>query len=466
MTFSGKKKKSGYIVESRILLSHRKQASLTEGHVPAVLLRLSLPMIAVALGIVIFNLTDTFFVGRLGALPLAALSFTFPVVLFTGSISMGIGIGTSVTVSRALGAKDRSLAARLTTDSHLLTVIAAIVIMVAGLLTIDPLFLLLGAKSDILPMIREYMTIWYAGYPFVIVSMTSMQVIQAGGDARTPGILMVASVCANIALDPALIFGLGPFPELGITGAAIATVLARSSSMLFGIWIVAHREKLFSFSGSSIVQTVRSWGKILYIGIPAGMTNVMRPLSMGIITRLVAAHGVLAVAGFGVATRLETFALIFIMAIAFVLTPFAGQNAGAQKFRRIRQGMRYATLFSLGWSIIAFGVFIFFAGPLAAVFNDTPDVVTVAVRYLKIMAASYGFQGTALLASAAFNGLHLPWTATALAFIRMFVLYVPLAWAGSTLFGLPGLFAGAAFANVLSGIFGFGWFERRIAGHR
>ena len=444
------------------MLKLRKRLALTEDHVPTVLLRLSLPMTAVSLGIVVFNLTDTFFIGRLGALPLAALSFTFPVVLFTGSLSMGLGIGTSVTVSHALGAQDRSLAQRLTTDAHLLTVTVALVVMAAGLATIDPLFTILGAESDVLPLIRRYMVIWYAGMPLVVVSMTSTQVIQAGGDTRTPSILMVASVGANIILDPLLIFGLGPFPALGITGAAIATVFARSSAMLLSVWIVARRERLFSFAGNTMGATVRSWRRILHIGIPAAATNMMRPLSMGIITRLVAAYGVLAVAGFGVATRLETFALILVMAVSMVLTPFAGQNAGAQRYGRIRQGVRYASLFSLAWSTVAFAVFIAFAEPLAAVFNETGQVTTVASRYLTIMAISYGFQGMVLMANAAFNGLHMPWTAATLAGARLFVLYVPLAWVGSRLLGLGGLFAGAALANLIAGIVAFAWFERRI----
>lgn len=445
------------------MLKIRNRPELTKDHVPTVLLRLSLPMMAVSLGIILFNLTDTFFVGRLGALPLAALSFTFPVVLFTGSISMGLGVGTSVTVSRALGAGDHDRACRLTTDAHLLTALVALVIMVAGLLTIDPLFVQLGAEKDVLPLIRQYMVIWYIGMPFVVVSMVSLQVLQAGGDTRTPGILMVASVSANILVDPLLIFGPGPFPALGIRGAAIATVLARSSSMLFGAWIVGRREKLFSFGGSSVPAMIRSWKRILHIGIPAAATNAMRPLSMGVVTRLVAAHGVLAVAGFGVATRLETFALIFIRAVSMVLTPYVGQNAGANELRRAKHGMRYATVFSLAWSVVALGVFVAFARPLAAVFNQTEEVVSVASRYLTIMAVSYGFQGAVLMANAALNGLHMPWSATALAFTRLFVLYVPLAWAGSALFGLGGLFGGAAIANVISGIVGVVWFERKAA---
>ncbi len=440
----------------------RKRPSITEDSVPSVLFRLSIPMMAVALGIVIFNLTDTFFVGKLGTVPLAALSFTFPVVIFSGSLSMGLGIGTSATVSHALGAKDRTLARHLTTDAHVFAGFLGILVSVVGLLTIDPLFRLLGAENDVLPLIRSYMTIWYYGLPLVIISMTSVQVIQACGDARTPGILMAIAILGNIVLDPILIFGIGPMPRLEIAGAAVATVLARSSSMLFGLYILARRERLFSFSALSPERLSSSGRRIFHIGIPAAAANMMRPLSMGIITRIVAEYGVTAVAGFGVATRLESFALIFVMALSMIITPFTGQNAGARKPKRIRLGIRYATVFSLGWSVIALLVFVFFAAPLAAVFDDSEMVVSIAVRYLLILAASYGFQGTVLVVSAAFNGLHLPWSATMLAFVRLFALYVPFAALGSYFLGLNGVFGGAALANLISGIFGFLWFEHKV----
>ncbi len=439
-----------------------KRPSITEDSVPSVLLRLSFPMMAVALGIVVFNLTDTFFVGKLGTIPLAALSFTFPVVIFSGSLSMGLGIGTSATVSHALGAKDRSLAQRLTTDAHIVAAILGVLVSLVGFPTIDPLFRLLGAEGDALPLIRNYMIIWYFGLPLVIISMTSVQVIQACGDTRTPGILMVVAILGNIILDPILIFGIGPVPRLEIAGAAVATVLARSSSMLFGLWILARRERLFSFSDLSLARLGNSGARILHIGIPAAATNMMRPLSMGIITRIVAEYGVTAVAGFGVATRLESFALIFVMAVSMVVTPFTGQNAGAREPKRIRLGIRYATVFSLAWSVVALVVFVFFAEPLAAVFDDTEMVVSIAVRYLLILAASYGFQGTVLVVSAAFNGLHLPWSATALAFVRLFALYVPFAALGSYLWGLNGVFGGAALANFISGTVGFLWFDRKV----
>lgn len=440
----------------------RTRPSMTAEPVAGLLFRLSLPMIAVSLGIILFNLTDTYFVGKLGALPLAALSFTFPVVLFTGSISMGLGVGTSVLVSHALGAGDRKGAARSTTDAHVLTALVSAVIMVAGILTIDPLFRMLGAKPEVIPMIRDYMVIWYLGMPLVVVSMTSTQVIQAGGDTRTPGILMIISVGANILLDPVLIFGLGPVPSLGIKGAAIATVAARSSAMIFSVLIVARREKLFASGETHLAEMVASWGSILHIGLPAALVNMMRPFSMGIITRLVSRHGLLAVAGYGVATRLETFALIFVIAIAMVITPFTGQNAGARAPSRIRTGVRYGVLFSIGWSLVALVLFVFFARPLAGVFNDSQEVVTVAGIYLTTMAVSYGFEGAVTMVNASFNGLKMPWTATAIAFIRMFAFYVPLAWVGSVVFGLRGLFAGAALGNILSGITSIIWFEKRI----
>ena len=144
------------------------KAKLTEGSVGWLLVRLTLPMIMGILSMVVYNLVDTFFVSRLGKLQMAALTFTFPVVLFVGSVAHGLGVGTSSLVSRAIGANNLKRVRRLSTDSLVLSFSAVALFAAAGLLTINPLFRMLGADEKILPYIREYMTVWYPGMLFVV----------------------------------------------------------------------------------------------------------------------------------------------------------------------------------------------------------------------------------------------------------------------------------------------------------
>ena len=228
-------------------MSSGKKAMLVEGAVGKMLFRMAVPMVFGMLGIVVFNLADTFFVAQLGTPELAALSFTFPVVLVVGSIAMGLGVGVSAVISRAIGKGDHNRVQRLTTDSLVLALLIVVVAVILGIFTINPLFTQLGATPEIIALIRQYMTIWYLGAVFVIVPMVGNNAIRATGDTKTPGMIMVVAAAINIVLDPLLIFGLGPFPMLGLKGAAIATVIARATTLIVALWVLIYRDKMVSF---------------------------------------------------------------------------------------------------------------------------------------------------------------------------------------------------------------------------
>lgn len=436
-----------------------KRPDMVRDNVASALFRLVLPMIPGTLSIVLFNLADTYFVGQLGADPLAAMSFSFPVVLISGGLAMGLGIGTSTLVSQALGREEREEAKRISSRAHLLAFILVLLLSVAGLAVITPLFTAMGATAEVLPLIREYMTIWFVGLPFVILPMVGMNVLQATGDTKIPGMVLTLSVLLNIALDPLFIFGLGPVPAMGIGGAALATVLGRASSFVIIGAVIWRRERLYTRHIGNASEVLSSWGDVLFVGIPAAAANILLPISMGVITRLVSAFGTNAVAGFGAATRIESFALVFTLALSMILTPFVGRNHGAGQEERVLLGHRVAALFSLAWGAMVMVVFLSAAGPISSAFNDNPEVVGVTGQYLRIVALSYGFLGVVNLTAAAFNGLKKPLSAATVAAVRLFALLIPLAWAGRELFGLSGLFWGVAAGNLLAGAFGFVWFQ-------
>jgi putative MATE family efflux protein len=429
-------------------------------NVAGALLRLVIPMIPGTLSIVLFNLADTYFVGQLGADPLAAMSFSFPVVLISGGLSMGLGVGTASYVSHALGRQDIEEARVLTSRAYLLAFSMVVILSAIGLATIEPLFRAMGATNEVLPMIRTYMTIWFVGLPFVILPMIGMNVLQATGDTKIPGAVLTLSVALNIGLDPLLIFGIGPFPEMGIAGAALATVISRASSFVIVAYVIARRERLFTIRITPVRELFITWGRILSIGVPAAAANILLPISMGVITRLVSVFGTDAVAGFGAATRIESFALVFTLAVSMIITPFVGQNQGAGNTSRVRKSHQVASLFSIGWGVMVLVVFLAAAGPIAELFNEDPEVVRVGALYLTTVALSYGFLGIVNITAAAFNGLKKPLAAAAVAGVRLFVLLIPLAYVGRSLFGLAGIFWGVAVGNVVAGVIAFFWFSR------
>ncbi|MFW5805978.1 MAG: MATE family efflux transporter [Bacteroidales bacterium] len=436
--------------------------NLTEGKIGKQLFHLAWPMLFGMFGMVIFNLADTYFIGKLGVHPLAAMGFSFPVIMFINSLSVGIGIGTSSLISRNIITESRENLRLMASRSILLGVIVVFLFVIAGLLTIRPLFEALGASDEIIPYIYDYMSIWYFGVAFVVIPMIGNNIVRATGDTLIPGMLMVTSALVNIILDPLLIFGYGPFPEMGIKGAALATVIGRSTGLIFILIVLIRRENLLTLHFGRMKEIFHTWGKLIYIAGPAALGMLITPLSIGIITRIIATHGEEAVAAFGVASRVEMFVLMTIAALGSVLIIFIGQNISTNKFSRIFKSLRYAGGFSLSWGFLMFMVFVFLGDQIASVFTGDEVVVDMANRYFLIVGASYSFQGLVMLSTSGFNGINRPYPATFFAVARMLLLYVPLAWVGSQIIGLNGIFWAGFTANLIVGIMAFVFLHRTI----
>lgn len=428
-----------------------ERAILTEGNLKKQIIRLSIPMMFGMLGLSVFNIVDTIYVGRLGTGPLAALSFTYPVVLVLNSIALGMGVGASSVLARALGKGDHHKVVRYTTDSLSLSFLFILVFVVIGELTIDPLFKLLGAEGEILGMVKQYMRIWYAGLLFVVFPMVGNSAIRALGDTKTPGTIMMIAGLVNMGVDPLLIFGIGPFPRLGIRGAAIATVFSRSITFFVAIYVLALREKLISFKKAAFSEITDSWKKILFVGGPAAVTRIIIPVAAGVITALLASIGPQSVAGFGVVVKFERFALLFIMSMATVLAPFVGQNYGAGKYYRIHRGIRFSSVLSMGIGAALLIIMFILAKPLASLFSRDPAVIAVASMYFRIVPFAYGMQGIFNISSMILNALNKPIHATLLTILQMFGLYIPLAILGKTILGTPGIFSALVVSYAVSG---------------
>ena len=437
--------------------------SLTEGAIGNRLIRLTLPMVWGVFAIVAFNLADTYYVGQLGTDQLAAMSFTFPVVMTLGSLAMGLGIGASSIIARAIGQGDLSRVQRFTTNSLTLGIASVAMLSSIGLLTIEPLFKALGASSEILPYIRQYMQIWYFGVVFLVIPMVGNSAIRASGDTLIPSLIMTCSAGVNIILDPLLIFGLWGLPELGLVGAAWATVISRAISLIASLLILKFKKNMLSSHFPDLEETLVCWRDILYVGLPAAGTNMITPISIGIITSMLAAYGSVTVAGFGVASRVESFAMIVLMALAASIGPFVGQNWGAGKYERVFRALQQSYLFCLGWGILMAVLLAAGTSSIVPLFNKNPEVIAIASNYLWIVPLGYGTAGIIQVANSTFNALGRPIPTVTL--LRVFVLYIPLAYLGSRWLGATGIFVAATVSNIVVGIVAYCWSRRACVDH-
>lgn len=427
-------------------------ARLTEGPIASTIIDLSLPMAIAMASMVCFNLVDTFFVSRLGTKQLAAMGFTFPIVLVVNSVALGLGTGATAILSVLIGKGDSHGARRITTDSILLSVTVVVCIVGIGLLTIRQLFTSLGATSDVLGYIESYMKVWYIGAGFVVVPMVGNSAIRATGDTKTPSLIMLTSMLINTGLDPLLIFGIGPFPRLEMAGAALATVIARGISCVLALWVLSRRYNLISMPSLRLTEILNSWWMILHIGLATMLSRVATPIAAGLVTRLVARFGAEAVAGFGVATRIEGLALSLLQGLAVVVAPFVGQNLGARQWHRIRKGISISMRLALGWGVLTFILLLITGQGAAKLFSKEPSVIIVARDYLRIVAIGYGCWGLINIFVGVLNVLRKPFTGAALVGAHLFLLYYPLALVGCSLWNLKGAFSGMVLSNLLASI--------------
>jgi len=433
--------------------------NLTEGEVGKSIRSLMMPMMIGMLALFSYNIADTYFVGQIGTMELAAISFTFPVSFIVGTVTMGLGIGTASVCSRLYGAKKFEDVERVAVHAMLLGVVAGLVIVTIGLTTIDPLFTLLGADDTTLPVIHRYMRIYYWGGIFLVVPMINNSVLRSSGNAKTPAMIMTAAAIFNIVLDPILIFGLLGAPRLGVEGAAIATVLANAGTLVASILAVTVKEHLISFKHLWIDKVFDSWQRILHVGLPSTASSLIAPITTAFITYQVAQFGQVAVAGFGVASRVEGLAMMPLMALSAAITPFVGQNFGGQQYDRVKQGVRWCYRFSIFYGLIVAGILAITSGMIAGVFTDNPQAIATAQMHMRIVPISYIALGFAMTANSSFNAIGKPLPAMFISLTRTILVYAPLAFLFAKMFGLIGVFAAACLANFIAGGLGRTWFQ-------
>jgi len=433
---------------------------LTEGPVERHLVNMTLPVLLGIATMMAQSLIDAWFLGKVGDRALAAYSFGFPILLIVSSVAIGLGAGTSSVVARAIGANDHRRVRRLTTDSLILSFLIVAVLAAIGVLTIDPLFRLLGAPEDMLPMLRSFMTILYSGVPFVVVGMVGLASMRATGDTRLPSALMIGGAIINVILDPILIFGVGPIPAMGLDGAATAGLLARGAIFIGTLYLLQFKLHMVSFNKPDLKELRKSWLDILHVGLPAAGTNAIVPIGLTVVTAMVARYGPEAVAGFGVASRIESLVLVVFYALSSIIGPFVGQNLAVGRTDRIRLSLKQTAAFCVVWGLAGALVLALVAGFLPTLFSDNPDVIMVTETYLWIVPISYGAYGVVMVMNAAFNGMGNPMPGVYISVIRMLVLYVPLAALGRHWFDVTGILVAYAIANLLTGVLAYFWANR------
>lgn len=417
---------------------------LTTAPIPELIRRLAIPASVGFLFNTLYNVVDTFWAGRYSTDGLAALSLSFPIFFLMIAMGMGFATGATALMGHALGSDDRRGAARIASQSLVLSLLAAIFIMVVGYLSVPSLFRLLGASDAYLRICLDYMFVILAGTPVLLQVHMCNAILNAQGDMTSFRNYLIVATLANIVLDPWFMFGGLGLPEMGMRGVAAATILVQVGGLLYLLRQALATGLLRRDAGAGYWPDRQILAAITGQGIPASANLMTVALGIFVITYFLSHFGQEVVAAYGVATRIEQLVLLPTIGLNTATLALAAQNGGALKFDRVRQAVRQALTY--GAVIVACGLLLllFAAEFLMQLFTDDPAVVATGAHYLRIAAFIQYAYVLLFVNTSTLQGLKRPAFALWIGLYRQLAAPFLFFWLATRVwnFGVDGVWAG------------------------
>lgn len=427
-------------------------AKLTRGSIRGHLIAQTAPMIVGIAAIMSIGIVDAYFIGQLGAAQLAAVAFIFPVTQALSSLGVGVLAGIASVVSRALGRGDERHAEGLANLGFLLAAGGGIVLALVLFALREPLFELMQADANLLPLIDAYMAPYAIGFFALPFMMAINGALRAQGAAKRSMAILITMAAANWTLDPILITGAFGFEGFGIAGAAYATLASWVISGVVGFAMLQSTDIRFDPAAVKYCKLKRDSGALGRVAIPSAFANSINPIGLAILTALLASAGQDAVAGFGAAGRLQAFAVVPLLGLSSSIGAIVGQNWGAGKIDRARSALVQSFVFSLVWGLAIAALLVLLRSDLAALFADDGAVKDSFERYILIAAWGYAGFGMFIVGNGALNAIDYAGWALAQSIVRVAVFMIPVAWFMRSAWREDAIYAAELSANVLGGL--------------
>ncbi len=421
-------------------------ALLAEAPVTKAIMVMSLPVVLGMMVQVLYNLVDTFFIGKLGdPNQLAAANLAMPVFILMMALGGMIGTGGSSYISRSLGEKRQGQADKTLTIGFFLCIILGAIVTVIGILFLKPLVAILGASSETSAFTADYVLVLFLGGIPIMTNYALGQLLRSEGDAMGSMFGMFLGTVTNIILDPLFIFAFG----LGVRGAAIATVLGNLVALIFYLMRYARRKTLLQIKPKLFSFDKTIFREIFSIGIPSSLSQLLMGFAMIVLNNIAAGYSDIVVAGLGVSTRIMSIGTFIFMGFAAGCQPLVGYNYGAKNFTRVRaiivQGVIITSVIGIVLSILL-GVF---ARSITGVFTTTSEVVDTATIILRALIISLPFVGGQMLSTVTVQALGKALPALFLSISRQGLFFLPLLLILNALFGFNGFIYAQPVTDVL-----------------
>ncbi len=410
---------------------------LGQAPVTQAILKMSLPVVMGMMVQVLYNLVDTFFIGKLGdANQLAAANLTTPLFMIMMAIAGIIGTGASSYISRSLGENDYDRANKTLSTGLAIVVVLSALVTILGLVFLTPLMKALGASEQVLPFASDYCFVLFLGSALIMCNFTMGQLLRSEGAAMPSMVGMAVGTVVNTILDPVFIFGF----DMGMRGAAIATVIGNAVGFMYYITYYLSGKPILKLSIHNVSFDKKIWGQIWGIGTPASISQLLMSISMIILNNLAATYGDIVVAGMGVANKIMTIGTFVFMGFAGGCQPLVGFNYGAKNYKRVNEIIKKGILITAGVGVTLFALFSIFANGLIRIFaNDMSEVISQGTVILRALAWSLIVLGPQMLANTTVQAFGKAKASLFLSVSRQGVFFIPLLFLFNRLFAFGGL---------------------------
>ncbi|WP_423743378.1 MATE family efflux transporter (plasmid) [Haladaptatus sp. SPP-AMP-3] len=453
------------------MTSTQPSSSITDGGLVRPMFELAWPIVVIQLLQVMYNVADTFWLGRLSSDAVGAMSIAFPLIFFLISVAGGFTTAGSILVAQFTGADSEGSAGKVAGQVLSFVSVLAILLAIAGYFLTDPMLAVMpsqGATTEqVVPLARRYMETYFLGLPFLFGFFVFTSLMRGYGNTRTPMRIMMVSVAVNVVLDPLLIFGWGSLDGMGVQGAALATISARAVASVLGLYVLFFTSAGPTVGLDDLLPDLGFIWKIVRIGTPSALEQSTSSLAMISLTAMVVQFAPPVVSAYGLGNRLASLVFLPAMGLGRATNTMVGQNLGARKPDRAERAVWLAAKVGAGVMFAVAIVAVLFPGPIVGVFMATGTkqadaTIRLGSQYLRIRSAEFVFMAVLQVLLGAYRGAGNTKLAMAFSMITLWLGRVPIVYFLAFVrdMGPTGVWIGMAFGNIIGAIVAALWFTR------
>jgi len=426
-----------------------KRLDLGKEAIFPLILKMSWPSIIAMTAMSLYNFIDTFWLARFSSQALAALTVCFPIQLIAAAIGIGTGIGAGSFSARMLGAGNHLEAQQAAGQTFFLSLFFGLISIIFVLLFGDSMLVFFGASDEILPLCHDYLYLIVYSTPFLFFAMMTAIMLRVEGRPLLSMYIVVTALISSAIIDPFLIFGIGPFPRMGIKGAAIATIIAQLIMFIFSLFFLQLKSSKLELKWEYTIPHIQIIKSIYSTGLPSMITNFIISLVLIVYNHVLADFGFQAIAAFGICFRVTGLATMVLFGIGAGLMPIVGFNAGARLFHRLRESVWVALKVSLYFSFASVIVLEMFSSYIVGLFSNDAILTEIAIPALRIHVAALIFSAPIIIYVNMFIGLGKGTLAMVILFIRDILVFIPLLVILPLFLGITGAWLALPLANAM-----------------